>query len=272
MNNIWKTLKISPTTDARVIKKAYAKEVKNCHQEDEPERFMELHEAYKQALEYVSPEQADGQIRMPKQPDSEASKEEQPELVAAEQEANGEKAQDTYTELFEEIVIAEREKKKYEGVFPEFPADKEFKHEEIIKQFLEAEDIQRYFGDVYFWLAFDEYLADIKLEYVACAYLIEKRMTLESVGQLVLEDSMKEAFQKQHKSYWAHCTEMNYFLPKKLPEYPYEVAKKRNVIWLLFCLLVFGALALLFYAVCAKLAIFAIDQLEALWAWLKNLF
>lgn len=51
MNNIWKILGIEPTTDTRAIKKAYAAQVKNCHQEDEPERWQELHEAYKQALE-----------------------------------------------------------------------------------------------------------------------------------------------------------------------------------------------------------------------------
>ena len=50
MSNIWKMLGIEPTTDVRTIKKAYAAQVKNCHQEDEPERWQELHEAYKQAL------------------------------------------------------------------------------------------------------------------------------------------------------------------------------------------------------------------------------
>lgn len=51
MNNIWEILGIEPTTDTRAIKKAYAAQVRKCHQEDEPERWQELHEAYKQALE-----------------------------------------------------------------------------------------------------------------------------------------------------------------------------------------------------------------------------
>lgn len=53
MNQYWKLLKIEPTDDIRAIKKAYAKEVKNCHQEDEPERWQELHSAYEWAIAHA---------------------------------------------------------------------------------------------------------------------------------------------------------------------------------------------------------------------------
>lgn len=48
--NIWKTLGINPTNEARAIKKAYAAKSKEVHPEEHPEEFMLLHEAYKQAL------------------------------------------------------------------------------------------------------------------------------------------------------------------------------------------------------------------------------
>lgn len=47
---IWERLGIAPTTDKKAIKKAYAARVKDCHQEDEPERWAQLHDAYKSAL------------------------------------------------------------------------------------------------------------------------------------------------------------------------------------------------------------------------------
>lgn len=53
MNNIWKTLKIESTTDLKAIKKAYAEQVRTCHQEDEPERWQQLHAAFKAASHYA---------------------------------------------------------------------------------------------------------------------------------------------------------------------------------------------------------------------------
>lgn len=50
---IWERLGIAPTTDKKAIKKAYAARVKDCHQEDEPERWAQLHDAYKSALKYA---------------------------------------------------------------------------------------------------------------------------------------------------------------------------------------------------------------------------
>lgn len=56
--DIWQRLGIEPTTDKKIIKKAYAKQVKNCHQETEPERWMSLHDAYERAIQYAEHQNA----------------------------------------------------------------------------------------------------------------------------------------------------------------------------------------------------------------------
>ena len=50
MNEVWKILNIEPTNDVVAIKKAYTSLAHNINPEDEPEKFHELHEAYKMAL------------------------------------------------------------------------------------------------------------------------------------------------------------------------------------------------------------------------------
>ena len=50
MDNIWETLNIEPTRDKAAIKRAYTLLARRFNPEDEPEKFQELHEAYKQAL------------------------------------------------------------------------------------------------------------------------------------------------------------------------------------------------------------------------------
>ena len=47
---IWEALGITPTTNKREVKKAYAEAVKHCHPEEEPEAFQKLYEAYQAAL------------------------------------------------------------------------------------------------------------------------------------------------------------------------------------------------------------------------------
>ena len=50
MNKIWEILNIEPTKDKAAIKRAYALLARKYNPEDEPEKYQELHEAYKQAL------------------------------------------------------------------------------------------------------------------------------------------------------------------------------------------------------------------------------
>ena len=51
MFDIWEVLGIEPTSDKKIIKRAYAKKVKTCHPEEHPEEFKLLYDAYQVALE-----------------------------------------------------------------------------------------------------------------------------------------------------------------------------------------------------------------------------
>lgn len=52
-DSIWDILKIEPVKDKKQIKRAYAKSVKTCHPEENPEEFKRLHDAYEKALQYA---------------------------------------------------------------------------------------------------------------------------------------------------------------------------------------------------------------------------
>lgn len=49
--NAWEFLEINPTMDVKVIKRAYARKLRDAHPEDEIEAFQSLQEAYKAALQ-----------------------------------------------------------------------------------------------------------------------------------------------------------------------------------------------------------------------------
>lgn len=51
--DIWKILGIKRTSDKSEVKKAYRIKLKITHPEDNPQEFMELREAYENALQYV---------------------------------------------------------------------------------------------------------------------------------------------------------------------------------------------------------------------------
>ena len=51
--NPWVILNINATTDKKTIKRAYAKILKRCNPEDDPEGFMQLRAAYEMALSYI---------------------------------------------------------------------------------------------------------------------------------------------------------------------------------------------------------------------------
>ncbi|MDE7245393.1 MAG: hypothetical protein K2O18_15665, partial [Oscillospiraceae bacterium] len=50
MNDIWNILQIEPTQDSNAIRRAYARRVRECHPEEDPEGFLKLREAYQAAL------------------------------------------------------------------------------------------------------------------------------------------------------------------------------------------------------------------------------
>ena len=49
----WDSLQIEPTADARAIKRAYAKQLKQTRPDETPQGFQQLHQAYKQALAWA---------------------------------------------------------------------------------------------------------------------------------------------------------------------------------------------------------------------------
>ena len=51
--NCWEVLGIEPYSDKKTIKIAYAKLLKQCRPDDDPEGFQVLHKAYKNALQWV---------------------------------------------------------------------------------------------------------------------------------------------------------------------------------------------------------------------------
>jgi len=51
--DLWQILGVEPSHDKRTIRRAYAKRVKQCHPEDDPEGFKRLREAYEWALEWA---------------------------------------------------------------------------------------------------------------------------------------------------------------------------------------------------------------------------
>ncbi len=53
IENFWSVLQIEPTTDKKTIKSAYSSLSKVYHPEDNPEKFMELQKAYKEARAYA---------------------------------------------------------------------------------------------------------------------------------------------------------------------------------------------------------------------------
>ena len=50
-SEIWGLLGIEPTDDKKAIKRAYARQSRNCHPEEHPDEFDKLHQAYQAALE-----------------------------------------------------------------------------------------------------------------------------------------------------------------------------------------------------------------------------
>ena len=52
-DNIWELLQIEPTTDQALIKRAYARQSKVFHPEEDPEGFLRLRDAYSRALQWA---------------------------------------------------------------------------------------------------------------------------------------------------------------------------------------------------------------------------
>jgi hypothetical protein len=56
MATIWETLGIEPTTDESVIRRAYARELKQHRPDQDPQGYQQLREAFDAAKEYAKGE------------------------------------------------------------------------------------------------------------------------------------------------------------------------------------------------------------------------
>ena len=52
-NSIWARLGIAPTKNEAAIRRAYAEAARSCHPEEHPAEWSQLHDAYRQALQYA---------------------------------------------------------------------------------------------------------------------------------------------------------------------------------------------------------------------------
>ncbi len=52
-NDFWAELELEPTADIRAIRHAYARRSRDCHPEESPEEFQQLHDAYEAALRWA---------------------------------------------------------------------------------------------------------------------------------------------------------------------------------------------------------------------------
>ena len=59
-SDIWGLLRIKPTADRKAIRSAYAAQSRLHHPEEEPEYFVELNQAYRQALSLAKTVGAEG--------------------------------------------------------------------------------------------------------------------------------------------------------------------------------------------------------------------
>lgn len=219
MEHIWTILKLEPTTDERVIKKAYAREVKNCHQEDEPERWMELHKAYQQAMEYAKHGKDTSTVLMNASA-SERHKRDAPciqksSLTEAVVKKEEEQPQDNYVEAFDEIAVSVRRKQQYLQVFPEIPEGNTFRGDlDFMKFFFEGGASTAFWKDLCFWQAFAEYMEQGKWTSWAYAYLVDKLETFQKNEALMLNERVKAELQRQQYLYWQKCKEQTLLLPK----------------------------------------------------------
>ena len=76
--NIYQVLGISPTKDKKVIRKAYAGLIRKYHPEEHPEKWKEIHDAYKIAMQRADQEEVPAvSISKPKNEEQRPQREEQ---------------------------------------------------------------------------------------------------------------------------------------------------------------------------------------------------
>lgn len=194
IENIFQILGIEPTKEKRLIKKAYAKKVKGCHPEEEPERWKQLHDAYMEALKY-----AEGQARLYISAEDSPTRWYQRDEVSLMKEAKEErivqqsvKRTDEIEQLFCEMEEQSEDKRRkleieYEQeltVLEKCPKRKAFQK---WKDFFESPKFLFYCEENQFWKYFLDMLSKVELTGKTNKYIMEQ---LESLREY-LSSGMK---------------------------------------------------------------------------------
>ncbi len=136
MNN-WDILGIEKTTDLEEIKAAYAKEATKCHPEENPEQFLALQRAYKEATRYAKNAGSEPQDTKREQPDLCKSTYMMDRIEEAERQAYRESFHTPAMERF--CAIFEDEKKREShGIWKEYFLSDEFLKEQFEPTFFKA--------------------------------------------------------------------------------------------------------------------------------------
>lgn len=181
--SIWEELGIEPTADQRKIKKAYAKLVKDCHQEDEPQRWQKLHTSYEAAISYAK-----------HVTNTEQAKEDNWEQIQVIQEKNsqGEKIEVVTNQepIREQVLFLQMENQDVEKQWQLQQSDIKTQIKKILSlpvseqaqkfcDFLESYQISQFYLMVEFWNMFFQILKKNKLKVSVYRAIVEELVLIQ---------------------------------------------------------------------------------------------
>ena len=164
MNGYWKVLGIAPTGDKKAIRAAYSAMTRQCHPEEDPEGFKQLHEAYQAAMAYASSSagRAERREEMPEGPGKEeradkpenaqnggtaSAEKNTPESQAINEDTKGEETAEHAPSLLDRLDRAKEEELSHSlcsGALKQFSAvlndPKRFRRADAWKAFFLSED------------------------------------------------------------------------------------------------------------------------------------
>lgn len=108
IENVFRILGIEPTKEKELIKKAYAEKVKECHPEEETEKWKQLHEAYTKAIQYAKGQTGD-YIPVAKVQAGQSGKTPLPEAVKGKE---PEEVSDGIEQIFQEMALQSGRKRQ----------------------------------------------------------------------------------------------------------------------------------------------------------------
>lgn len=143
--DIWEILGIEPTTDKKIIKKAYAAKTKEIHPEEKPEEFKVLYEAYQTALgwadHYLRIERIEAETGRPNKSSYELADELYTKRMETETAGTNETSEESGTNHTEETVGEEYEAMRAaettgEAELLSYFTENQEKHQQSVEAFL----------------------------------------------------------------------------------------------------------------------------------------